>query len=73
MWKKNPDDSGFYWLFYYKDNILNKVVCQYEKVSKIVLFPGGGFTGIPLEHLDSLNAFWNGPLNPPEETKNESN
>jgi hypothetical protein len=65
MWKKYPDQSGFYWYFYLKEGNSNRVVCQYERVSNLVLFPGGGATGTPLEHLESFGGLWAGPLEPP--------
>lgn len=65
MWKKYPESSGFYWYFYIKNNNTIKVVCQYEKISNTVLFPGDDSV-TPIEHLDSLDGFWYGPLEPPE-------
>lgn len=65
MWKKYPEISGFYWYFYIKNKITIKVVCQYEKISNIVLFPGDNSV-TPIEHLDSLDGFWYGPLKEPE-------
>jgi hypothetical protein len=68
MWKKSPEDSGFYWYCYIKDKVFQKVICQYEKVSKSVIFPGGGYSApyTPLEHLSDLDGFWFGPILPPD-------
>lgn len=67
MWKKYPDESGFYWFYSNKDEIFSKTVCKYVKISKIVLFLGGDLSGTPLEHLDFLDGFWLGPLEAPKD------
>lgn len=67
MWKKFPEDSGYYWYFFSINNSINKTIVYYEKNSKLVSFTGDT-QGTPLEHLNEFNGSWLGPLTPPELT-----